>query len=133
MLGTCGRCGAAEVRCKGLCYRCYFARRYERPTGGLAGGQARALERAWNAHQLTVALVTELPEPGRHQGPSWAARAACRAHPGLPWDGERVTPAMRALCDTCPTRAACLAEATAGRVAGVWAATTTAERARLRR
>lgn len=133
-VGTCQRCGAGQVRCKGLCARCYFARRYERPEGGVGGVETRAFERAWDARQLVAALVAELPEPGRHQGASWAARAACRAHPGLPWDGRLATAEMRAVCRACPVTGPCLAEALADPgVAGVWAGTTAAERARLRR
>lgn len=129
--GTCQRCGAAEVRCKGLCARCYAAARRERP--GAVGAEGLALERAWDSRQLVVSLVAELPEPGRHLGASWAARSACRAYPGLPWDGPAVTEAMRAVCGACPVRTACLAEAVGGQVAGVWAGTTAAERARMRR
>jgi hypothetical protein len=140
--GTCTECGADKVRCKGLCRRCYatVCRDRRNPgrwtrTAALADGtEGMALERAWAAHQLVVALVRELPEPGRHQGASWAARAACRDHPGLRWDGTVVTAELRAVCDACTVRGACLAEALADpTVAGVWAATTAAERRRLRR
>lgn len=132
--GTCQTCGAGEVRCRGLCARCYFAIRRQRPQGGNGGVEGRALERAWDSHQLAVALVNTVPYPARELGASWVARAACRNHPGLPWDGRAVTPLMRDVCDSCPVRAPCLAEALADPgVAGVWAGTTSAERAGLRR
>lgn len=131
-VGTCQECGAGDVRCKGLCSRCYFASRRQRPAGSV-GVEGRALERAWDQHQLVAALIAELPEPGRHRGASWVSRAACRAHPGLPWDGPAVTDQVRAVCGGCPVRAACLAEALADPgVAGLWAATTPADRRRLR-
>lgn len=142
--GNCQRCGAAEVRCKGLCSRCYFARRYERPEPLLTrdqalaeplltGDQARTLERAWGARQLVAALMAESPEQGRHETASWRAAAACRTRRDLPWEGERPTPEMRAICASCPVGDACLAEAVADRsVGGVWAGTTRAERRRLR-
>lgn len=132
--GICVECGADEVRCKGLCGPCYFAERRSarRPVTAIGIG-ARASERAWDAGQLVAALVAELPEPGRHQGASWAARAACRDHPDLRWEGRLVTAGMRAVCGSCTVRAECLAEALADPgVGGVWAATTAAERARLR-
>lgn len=130
---TCQECGAAEVRCTGLCPRCYAAARRASRRPAVMDGQALALERAWDAGQLVAALVAELPEPGRHQGASWVTRAACRVHPALPWDGVAVTEAIRAVCCACPVRDACLAEALADPgVAGVWAATTPADRRGLR-
>jgi WhiB family redox-sensing transcriptional regulator len=79
--------------------------------------------------------MVELPEPGRHRGLSWAARAACLDRPDLPWHkGRYHLDAMRAVCATCPVRAECLAEALADPEAvGVWAGTTVEERAALRR
>lgn len=142
--GPCLECGAGEVRCKGLCPRCYVAERRRRqhrlagtdqPTGGVEHAEGRRLERAWGAHQLTVALIAEAPRPGRW-GPSWTALAACRDRRDLPWEGttnRRATAAMRAVCAACPVRAPCLAEALRDNVDGVWAATTPAERAAMRR
>jgi len=129
----CRRCGVGQVRCKGLCARCYFADRYEpAQQSGHPGVEGRALERAWDSHQLTVLLVNERPAPGR-QMRSWATRAACRDHPDLPWTGRTATPEMRAVCAGCPVRVHCLAEALVERwLDGVWAGTTPAERRRLR-
>lgn len=111
--GDCQRCGAAEVRCKGLCARCYFAQRYERPEGRARPGGARG--------------------PVAAQG-SWPARAACQKHGALPWTGPVATPSMRSVCSSCPVRVACLADALGDpETAGVRAGTTEAERARLRR
>jgi hypothetical protein len=78
-------------------------------------------------------LLAELPEPGRHQRASWAARAACRDHRALPWEGPRVTGEMKAMRGVCEVRGQCLAEALVDPgVAGVWARATATERARLR-
>lgn len=123
------------VRCKGLCARCYSADRSDlaRAPRPPAGVDFRALERAWDVHQLAVALQCHVPYPARNLGGQWVARAACRDQRHLAWDGKTVTDPMRAVCDSCPVRADCLAEAMADpAVAGVWAGTTAAERAGLR-
>lgn len=132
--GPCERCGAPVVRCKGLCARCYFARRYERPPAPAAGAgvRGRALERAWDSRQLLVALMAEPPAPAWEMR-SWTTRSACRERRDLPWEGRQVTAEMRAICDGCPVRAECLAEALEDRkVDGVWAGTTPTQRRRLR-
>lgn len=161
--GTCQDCGAGQVRCKGLCVRCYSYHRNHhgraRPLDGPRGNGAayrvesvtpdqRAAERAWDAHQLMVALQSGAPYPVRNLGRQWVgtpipvrnlggqwvARSACRDHPDLAWDGSAVTTQIRTVCDSCPVRDRCLAEALADpAVVGVWAATTAAERATLRR
>lgn len=139
-VGTCQECGADEVRCKGLCTRCYAASYYRRVGRGgrpsraalVTAARAAALEEAWRAHQTLRALMAEAPNAGR--GPTWKALAACRDHRDMAWAGNRVTIAMRAVCGACPVRDRCLAEAMADpAVGGVWAATTAAQRARLRR
>lgn len=146
--GTCHQCGAAEVRCKGLCGRCYAyerrsgrARPVNRSTG--RGGvyhlqpvtaEERSAERAWGHHRLIAALMAERPRPAREERSPWKARAACRDRRDLRWAERRVTLAMRAVCGSCPVRAECLAEALADpTIDGVWAATSPAERAGLRR
>lgn len=130
--GSCERCGAAKVRCKGLCARCYFADRRVRQPAMVGAAEARTLERAWRDHCVIAALMAERPQPAR-RGEPWKARAACRDRRDLRWAERRVTLAMRAVCEACPVRAECLATALADpTIDGVWAATSPADRVGLR-
>lgn len=69
--------------------------------------------------------------------PAWHAGAACRRHPSAWWfpaKGEPTGPA-KTVCGTCPVRQHCLdwALAQGPDLAGIWGATSPADRAVIRR
>jgi hypothetical protein len=65
--------------------------------------------------------------------PKWHADAACRARTDLDWQpgANDETSEAVALCASCPVRVECLQAALDGRETGLWAGTTTSERAAL--
>ena len=66
---------------------------------------------------------------------SWMDDGACRLVPDrdrLFFAGSRVSDAARAVCNSCPVITPCLEHALSTDVEGVWAATSKAERSRIR-
>ena len=71
---------------------------------------------------------------------SWRQAAACRGKPTAWWfpdpgpAGAEALSAARAVCDACPVRADCLAEALATKEQmGIWGGLTASERRRITR
>jgi hypothetical protein len=67
------------------------------------------------------------------QQPAWAADAACKEHPELPWMTERGESMSKqlAICRCCLVRVECLAAGLRGHEDGIWGGTSGRQRRRL--
>ncbi len=124
----------------GIAYLPYFPLASGVLTGKYARGakppQGNRLER-WGeraALALVGAITADVPRGRAQADPTWRFRAACRGLPAdvfIPERGANITRA-RAVCASCPVRAACLAYGLHKRL-GVWGGTKERQRRRLRR